>query len=79
MNAKTVATLRHAQEAGLGWYTDEVEADQLTVGLMALAGFNPAHAVDSLFRLFQDEADIISAFSPSLSDCRKGYLNNWKH
>ncbi len=79
LNAKTVATVRRAQEAGLGWYTDEVEADELAVGLLALAGFNPAHAVDSLFRLYQDEADIISAFSPSLSDCRKGYLNNWKH
>lgn len=68
-----------AQQMGFGWYTDEQESDEIAVHLMALAGENPRSAADVFFKhlaLFDTGGS--STVTPSLSECRKGFLNGWK-
>jgi hypothetical protein len=46
---------------------------------MALAGENPRAAADTFFKhLALVETGGSSTITPSLSECRKGFLNNWK-
>lgn len=68
-----------AQQMGFGWYTDEQESDEIAVHLMALAGENPRAAADTFFKhLALVDTGGADTISPSLSECRKGFLNNWK-
>lgn len=68
-----------AQQMGLGWYTDEQESDEIAVHLMALAGENPRSAADAFFKhLALVDTGGSSTVEPSLSECRKGFLNSWK-
>jgi hypothetical protein len=72
---------RRAQEFGLGWYTFENEADQMSVHLLALVDRVPAAALESFFASAGKWEDVVAddfAYAPSLNDCRKAYLNNWK-
>lgn len=70
-----------AQTLGLGYYTSESEADELSVYLLALAGRHPG-AVAETFFVLQAETDDgqteDDAFAPNLATCRKAYLNSWR-
>lgn len=73
------AITRKAQDLGLGLYNVEVEADEIAVGLLALAGFNPNDGIDMMFRMAAESNVTGNAFSPSMNDCFKGFVNNWTH
>jgi hypothetical protein len=78
-NQKARALGARAQQIGFGWYTDEQEADEIAVHLMALAGENPRSAADIFFKqLGLFDTGGTSTVAPSLSECRKGFLNNWQ-
>ncbi len=78
-NQKARALGARAQQIGFGWYTDEQEADEIAVHLMALAGENPRSAADIFFRhLGLFDTGGTNTVMPSLSECRKGFLNNWQ-
>lgn len=76
-DSKTKTLAKTARDIGLGWYTSEVEADEIAAYLLAIGGYSPKQLPDAFFVLAALRET--NAFSPSVEECKKAYLNNWNH
>jgi Zn-dependent protease with chaperone function len=65
-----------AQELGFGWYTKEIEADEIAAYLLSIAGMDPNQTIDLWFKF---ESVSSTSLGPTIEECRKSFLNGWKH
>ena len=65
-----------AQELGFGWYTAEIEADEIAAYLLSIAGMDPNQTIDKHFKI---ESFSSTSLGPTIEECRKSFLNGWKH
>jgi hypothetical protein len=75
--AKRAEIFEIARRNGLGWYTAEQEADELSLELLHLSGQDPASAYGALFKLMgrKDEMDLNGLTNV---ECRKLLAENWQ-
>ena len=71
------ATLKKAQQEGLGQYTIEQEADEFSAEWVANAGVSPASAVEAMRSLGKGSDTSLHGFILGEQDCESLWANKW--